>query len=219
MVTLSLEAGLLASHLHLMLIHILNNSFKSCFLHVSVFKNLHNFLLCLLHPAPHFSFSFDLEEHKSYNRISPHRKTSCTQKRKVSVQRHRTKIFLPGILTPSSDCEIICEQPAQKFDPTKAFLTMLDYRQELENVLPSCSVGRDSCSSLQLLCQQHQRCPAALTSSCGDLRIYSLSILYIFTVVLGSHATISWDKRSNSASCCKSSAPVDLAAAKSFSIL
>lgn len=191
MVTLSLEAGLLASHLHLMLIHILNNSFKSCFLHVSVFKNLHNFLLWLLHPAPHFSFSFDLEEHKSYNRISPHRKTSCTQKRKVSVQRHRTKIFLPGILTPSSDCEIICEQPAQKFDPTKAFLTMLDYRQELENVFPSCSVGRDSCSSLQLLCQQHQRCPAALTSSCGDLRIYSLSILYIFTVVLGSHTTIS----------------------------
>lgn len=39
------------------------------------------------------------------------------------------------------DCEIICEQPAQKFDLIKAFLTTLDYGQELENVLPSCSVG------------------------------------------------------------------------------
>lgn len=49
MVILSLETGLLASHLHLMLIHILKKSFKSCFLHVSVFKDLNNFVLSLLH--------------------------------------------------------------------------------------------------------------------------------------------------------------------------
>jgi len=66
MVILPLEAGLLASHLHLTLIHILNSSFKSGFLHVSAFKDLHNFLLWLLHPPPLCSFSFDLKEHKSY---------------------------------------------------------------------------------------------------------------------------------------------------------
>jgi len=55
-----------------------------------------------------------------------------------------------------------------------------------------------------------------LTSSCRDLRVHSLSILCILAVVLGSHTTVPWGKRSNSAIYRKSSAPSEFVWSQEF---
>lgn len=208
MVVLSLEAGLLTSNLHLALIHILNSSFKSCFLHVSVFKDLHNFFLWLLHPSLLCFFSFDLQDHKSHIWTSSHRKTSCLHKRKVShVQRHRTKIFCllswlwDHLWTTSTEVwphQGILDHPGLRTRTWKCasflfsrvkFLLLCATPVSATSTLPCCSLSS----------------PAAA----GIYRYIPCSILYILTVVLGSWTTVSWGRRSNCASYWKSSAPAE----------
>lgn len=162
-------------------------------------------MLWLLYPPPLCSFSFDLEEHKSWNWISPHHKTSCPQERKSSVQRRRTEIFclvslLPHhhLWTTSTEAwphQGTLDHPGLWTRTWKMlFLPVPGVRFLLLSTTPVSATSTLPCCS---------------PSSPAAAGIYRYIPCLFCTVVFGSCTTVSWEKRSNSVSYCKSSAPAE----------